>query len=158
MARLSQAQARRLGIAPAPKSKPKKPRRVYQTKALWDAAGLLDGTLLITIPASMPSLNEWSRWHWAKQKRYLDRLTQDLTMLVMAFRLPRLEKARVEVIHYHRVRRRRDPDNAVPKFLLDALRYAGVLADDNAGVLELPEPVFRVDRERWRTEVLIRRK
>ncbi len=73
----------------------------------------------------------------------------------MALNVPKFKKARVEVTHYFPVRRTRDKDNATPKALLDALRYAGVIAEDNSDVLELPEPVFKLDRQAWRTEIKV---
>jgi hypothetical protein len=68
---------------------------------------------------------------------------------------PHFSKARLQVCHYHRVRRKRDEDNLAPKFLLDALCQAGILADDNTEVLSLLPARFEIDRSAWRTEVYI---
>jgi len=43
-----------------------------------------------------------------------------------------------------------------PKQLLDAMRKADILADDNAQVLRLLPVEFRVDKQRPRTEVFVR--
>ncbi|MHB8122622.1 MAG: hypothetical protein ACYDG4_10755 [Desulfuromonadaceae bacterium] len=154
MVRLSLKEARALGFIPG-SIKPKKPKRLYVSKAQWDARRV-DGGIVLTAPENMPSLNEWKKWHWAKQKRYLNILSESLTALAMVLGRPRYEKARVEVVHYFRTSRRRDSgDNYAPKFILDALRYAGVLEEDNSEVLKVPEPIFRVDKECYRTEIWI---
>lgn len=47
-------------------------------------------------------------------------------------------------------------DNYTPKQLLDSMRKAGILADDNADVLRLLPVEFQVDKDRPRTEVFVR--
>lgn len=154
MNQMTAAEARALGLIPGG-STTKKPKRVYVSKARWDA-WRVDGGIVLVVPENMPSINQWKDWHWAKKKRFLDRLTENLTSLAMVLGWPRYEKARVEVVHYFRTSRRRDSgDNYAPKFILDALRYAGILAEDNSEVLQVPEPVFKVDKECFRTEVWI---
>ena len=154
MVRLSLKEAKALGFLPGI-AKPKKPKKVYVSKAKLDVRNV-DGGIVLVVPENMPSLNEWMRWHWAKKKRYLDRLTKNFTDLAMVLGWPIFQRARVEVIHYFRTSRRRDSgDNYAPKFILDALRYAGVLAEDNSEVLKVPEPIFRVDKECYRTEIWI---
>lgn len=116
----------------------------------------MTGGIVLVVPENMPSLNKWKKWHWAKQKRYLDMLTESLTGLAMVIGWPRYDKARVEIVHYFRTSRRRDSgDNYAPKFILDALRYAEVLAEDNSEVLKVPEPVLKVDKEYFRTEIYV---
>ncbi len=149
MTRLTVAQARKLGLLP-PKVKKK---RAKVTTARWDAQ-VADRHTIFIIPENTPSLNVWKRWHWSKQREYLQYLAEQIAKLVM-FNVPKFERARVEVTHYYRVFRKRDPDNQAPKFILDALRYAGVIAEDNSEVLELPEPEFMLDRQAWRTEVKV---
>lgn len=112
-------------------------------------------TVWICIPGEMPSLNERTRRHWAVNNRALIEMTANIQALVAVHRLPRFEKAEVRVVHYFRTNRSRDTDNYTPKQLMDSLRHAGIIADDNAGVLKLHPPEFRIDRERPRTEVWI---
>jgi len=154
--RLTLSQAKEMGIIPAPKSRKQRTGNVHITKAKWDAKRI-DGGIVLVIPESMPSLNEWKLWHWAKQQRFKSRLSDNITLLALTLNRPRFEMARVEVVHYFRTNRRRDTDNMAPKFLLDALHGAGVLVDDNSEVLELPEPVFKVDSTAWRTEIYVYR-
>lgn len=158
MTRISTRQAKALGIIPGPKVPAKKKQKAKkkepETAAQWDVR-VIPGGIWIQIPRIPPSLNEWSRWHWAKRDRYLKKLVWDLEWLVKAFGLPRFEAATVQVVYYFRTSRGRDKDNYSGKFILDALRYAGVILDDRAELISLPEPEFRVDRERSRTEIFI---
>ena len=152
MTRLTFAQARRVGLV---QKKGGGHKRLFKTsRAVWDCKKIPGGILFI-IPENMPSLNVWKRWHWAEQDRYLKELTENLKMLAISAGLPTMEKAKVEVTHYFRANNKHDKDNYTPKQILDSLRYARVIAEDNAEVLELPEPVFKIDREAWRTEIRV---
>jgi len=122
----------------------------------WDAKRL-PGGVWIQVPFSPVSLNEWKNWHWAKQGKYKDELAEAIGKLVLCFGLPKFERATVQIIHYFKVNRRRDPsDNYAPKFLMDALVRAGILEDDNGELVTVPVPELKVDKERPRTEVFIR--
>lgn len=151
MTRISQAQAQKLGIIPAKK----KPIKLVPKKyAKWDAEVTTNGTR-ITIPGELPSLNVWSRQHWTKRKEKLDNLTGNLRLLALAFKIPRYERPQVRVVYYFRTKRRRDPDNYAPKFILDALRYSGIIVEDNSEVLELLPVEFAVDAAMPRVEVFV---
>jgi len=154
MTRLSMKQASTLGIIQDSRKQKRAKKKEHKTSAQWDAQ-IIPGGVWIQFPKIPPSLNEWSRWHWAKRDRYLKGLISDLQRLVQVFRLPQFESATVQVVYYFRDARRRDKDNYSGKFLLDALRYAGVLLDDNANAVGLPEPNFQVDPEMPRTEIFI---
>jgi Holliday junction resolvase RusA-like endonuclease len=124
-------------------------------KAQWEII-ILPGCIKITIPENMPSLNVWKNWHWAKQGRHKEQLTQDLRFLWHRIARPApLEKARIGVVHYFPTSRRRDEDNYTPKFLGDALKGAGFIAEDNSEVLTWLKPIFRKDASAWRTEIFI---
>ena len=153
--RLTVKEARALGIIPEIRKKPaqKNPRCTAQ----WDAKITSDGVWL-QIPFLPPSLNEWKQWHWAKQGAYKRELTKAISGLKLAMKLPLFERARVQVVYYFPDDRDRDKDNYSGKYLLDALRNAGVITDDNSKVLGLPEPEFEVDRVRPRTEIFVRRR
>jgi crossover junction endodeoxyribonuclease RusA len=126
-----------------------------QTLAKWDAEKREDGVFLV-IPVIHPSVNVWKDWHWAKRDRYLRELTENITWLVLAKKLPLTRKATVEITYFFPDRRRRDTNNYTPKFLLDALVYAGLILDDNAKEIRQPEPRFEIGGEYFRTEVYIK--
>ena len=155
MTRLSVKQARAMGInipGPAPKSRAQPKVQLHQVQ--WDATAIPGGVWL-QIPQIPPSLNEWKNWHWSRQSRYKQELTDAIKLLTLAARLPKYERATVLIKYYFPDGRARDKDNYSGKFLLDAIRYAGIIADDNSGVIDLPEPVFEVDQLRPRVEVFI---
>jgi Holliday junction resolvase RusA-like endonuclease len=147
MIHLTTAEAAALGLT----KRSKRPKPVPNT---WEAR-VDPGRIWISIPDVPPSLNEWSRQHWSERDRRVEEMSTDLTRLRLVFQIPRMEKPRVQLVYYFATRRHRDPDNYCGKFLLDGLRHAGVIVDDNAEVLQLPQPEFKVDRERARTEVII---
>lgn len=123
----------------------------------WDAKVNLGPPLSIWIcvPELPPSLNEWSRKFWTARHEMVLEMTNNLRLLALAKKIPRVEKAEVQLVYYFRDNRRRDPDNYAPKGILDGLRKSGIIAEDNARVLRLPQPEFRVDRLQPRTEVWI---
>lgn len=123
----------------------------------WDARveSTSPPSIWICIPTLPPSLNEWSRKHWRVRHRAVEEMTNNLRLLALAVNMPKIERAEVRLVYYFRDRRRRDPDNYAGKFILDGLRKAGIISDDNAGVLRLPQPEFMVDRQAPRTEVWI---
>jgi len=124
----------------------------------WEARveGKSPLSVWLCIPALPPSLNEWSRQHWRVRHRAVEEMTDTLRLLAIEAGSPKFERAEVQLVYYFKHQRRRDPDNYVPKFVLDGLRKAGIIADDNAEVLRLPQPEFRVDRARPRMEVFIK--
>jgi Holliday junction resolvase RusA-like endonuclease len=147
--RLTAAQAARLT-----KRQGVKLTKLRPTAATWDAT-VSPGRIWISIPELPPTLNEWSRQHWSVRSSEVARLSSDLTMLRLKYKIPITARPRVQVVYYFSMKRRRDPDGYTPKFLLDGLRYAGIISDDNADVLQLPQPEFRIDHEKPRTEIYI---
>jgi len=148
--RISTAEARAMGLLP---DKKLKPVRISSVK--WDAR-LIPGGVWIQIPFVPPTLNVWKDWHWAKQGRYKKDLIAAVRGMVIAMRLPRYQRATVQIIYYHGTRRRRDPvDNYAPKFLMDALVKGGVLTDDNGDLVKVPTVGMEFDAVRPRTEVFI---
>jgi Holliday junction resolvase RusA-like endonuclease len=154
MTRLSIAEAMAKGYIP---KKKKQPAIAKPTKAKWDAEVTPKG-VRITIPGELPSLNVWCRWHWAKRKDKLDNLTRCMRLMKQAFKIPRYELPQVRVVYYFRTRRKRDMDNytAALKPVLDAMRYAGIITEDNSEVLELLPVEFVVDKDAPRVEVRIK--
>jgi len=132
-----------------------KPVTLPLAQVQWDA-WKVQGGIWIQVPFPPVSLNEWKNWHWAKQGRYKKELTKAISDLVLFFKIPTYEQATVQVIHYFRTNRLRDPqDNYAPKFLMDALVRAGILEDDNGELVKVPTPELLIDKERPRTEVFI---
>lgn len=126
-------------------------------KQNWEARVKAGPPLQVTIniPILPPSLNVWARKHWRIRHQQIDAITEGLKLLAIEKQIPCIERAEVRLTYFFRDKRRRDPDNYVGKFILDGLRKAGIIADDNAEVLKLPQPVFRVDPANPRTEINI---
>lgn len=131
-------------------------RKMYAADYDWGASIEPDGSVSLTIPGDPVSLNQWARQHWAKTRKMLLKMTAEMQILKSMHGLPCFDKAEVRIVYYFRTNRRRDQDNYTPKQLLDAMRKAGILADDNADVLRLLPVEFQVDKERPRTEVFVR--
>lgn len=143
-----------MGIMDAQKKRGGK--RVPRTTAARLGAERIEKGVKIVLPENMPSINVWKDWYWTKQWRFKKYLTQILSDLTLVVGRPRYAMARIEITHYHAVVRNRDSgDNYAPKFLLDALRYAGFIQEDHSGVLQVPEPQLLIDRLAWRTEIKI---
>ena len=150
MTRLSEKQARALGIIPGPKKKQKRRQSVQ-----WDAK-VFPGGVWLQVPFVPPSLNVWKNWHWGRQGRYKKDLYQAVKSLAMAMKLPKFGRAEVQIVYYHATNRRRDPaDNWAPKFLMDALVQGGILEDDNGDLVDVQPVDMRVDTERPRTEIFV---
>jgi hypothetical protein len=112
--------------------------------------------LWLQVPFVPPSLNDWVNWHWGKQRRYKQDLTDAVCGLKVAMKLPKFYRATVQIIYYHSTNRRRDPaDNWAPKFLMDALVQGGILVDDNGDLVKVPPVGMEFDPGRPRTEVFV---
>lgn len=120
----------------------------------WDACKVTNGYWL-TLPLIPLSQNEYLCWHWSRRKGYLDELTENMAWLALAFGIPCFIQAKVQIIYIFRDHCRRDKDNYNGKFILDALKNARILVDEQASLIKLPEPVFAVDHCRPRTEIWI---
>lgn len=149
MIRLTPGQAQKLGVI-----KTKKPHKPVFTKAEWETISL-SGCVKLTIPENMPPLNVWKKWSSWKYAKYLKYLTEQVMKLYNKAKPTTLERSRILIIHYHRVKRNRDDDGYAPKFLMDALKYAGFIQDDNHDVCEQMRPEFKKDATHWRTEIYI---
>lgn len=150
MTRLSLAQARELGILPKREKRPK-----LRTAVQWDARVILGG-VWIQIPEIPPSLNVWKNWHWSKQNQYKQDLYDAIGKLKLAFHLPQIKYARIDITYYFPTKRGRDlTDNFAPKFLNDALVKGGLLVDDRTEYIGLPNLRAEIDRERPRVEITI---
>jgi hypothetical protein len=89
-----------------------------------------------TIPVVPPSLNEWKKWHWAKQRKAREAFQEQVWAALNEHgnRCPRgLERVELRFALSFRVARRRDADNfgaLLHKFTQDVLVQQGVIPDD----------------------------
>lgn len=66
-----------------------------------------------------------------------------------------IEECSMKFVSYMPSRRRADPDNMVPKFILDGLVESGFLKDDDSSHLRELSLACSYDKERPRTEIEI---
>jgi Holliday junction resolvase RusA-like endonuclease len=117
----------------------------------------------LIIPDTPPSLNKWSRMHWAKAANIKKQWEADIfyTFLSTSQILTKKEKdfpymkAKIKIIYYFKTRARRDIDNMNQKFLLDGLVKAGIIADDSTKVIGQVEIQPDYDKDNPRTEIII---
>lgn len=102
---------------------------------------------VLTIPYTPPSLNDWMRWHWAKQERARQKFQEDVNFLLREkgnvcprpLATPLLLRA---VVMRPGVRRRDSDNYATPlfKWLQDVLVLAHYLPDDTADLVRYESP------------------
>jgi Holliday junction resolvase RusA-like endonuclease len=114
----------------------------------------------LTIPGIPPSLNKWSRMHWAQASSIKKQWEQDIYYLSSDQRYKHREKlpltqAKVRIRFFFKTHANRDIDNMNQKFLLDGLVKAGILADDNTKVIGQVEIIPEYDKHNPRVEVEI---
>lgn len=141
---------------------PKQPAKKGKAKArpkpgpLPSAWQLADRVVVLELSGVPPSLNDWMRLPGPLQHAAMQPWFEAIREAAAAVKAPRFGRARVEVLYWFPTDQRRDRDNFVPKFLLDGLRYAGVLEDDDFTHVELAGPWWAgVDAERPRTTIVV---
>lgn len=103
-----------------------------------------------------PSLNQMQRMHWARRKQIRDLWAEEIAVAAMEAGRPRFRRAQILLRLFYRTNRRRDLDNAIggpAKVILDGLKDAGVIEDDNVRAVRLMPPVIDVDRNNPRVEI-----
>lgn len=109
----------------------------------------------IVVPGRQhPSLNTWTRWHWAKKDRKKSEWVEEIGWLCKKYNRPKYKKALVEITYYFDNKHRRDKDNYTPKFIMDALVEAGIIADDNTDNVFLNWKI-KYDKENPRTVIRV---
>jgi len=108
-----------------------------------------------------PNHRSWSRGgaiNKAKQTKKQRHTTRDQILDSMPGDLP-WGRCEVLVTMYHKTRRQRDSDNAMAslKSMYDGIQDAGVVPNDTPEYMTRREPVFAIDKNEPRTEVIIRR-
>jgi hypothetical protein len=112
----------------------------------------------LSIPRVPPSNNILLRLHWAKRKALIDEWHGDIYWLVLEAGRQKFDVAKVEAVLYFAEKRRRDLANfcaSIDKLCLDALVYAGVLADDDSEHLPELTVRFGIDAKNPRTVLSI---
>ena len=91
-------------------------------------------TFTLALPPGLALLSLNDRGHWAARYRRSEALKKAAWALALSQRIPRLERVSVTVEYQPRDLRRRDGDNiaASAKALIDGLRVAGVLPEDDS--------------------------
>ena len=119
--------------------------------------------VILPIPhkALHPNHRSWSRggaFNKAKQTKKQRHTTRDQILDSMPGDLP-WGRCEVLVTMYHKTRRQRDSDNAMAslKSMYDGIQDAGVVPNDTPEYMTRREPVFAIDKNEPRTEVIIRR-
>jgi Holliday junction resolvase RusA-like endonuclease len=91
------------------------------------------------LPFVYPSLNKWTRMHWAEKKHIEDEFRDEVRWeiirnQILGFR----SRVSIQVTIYHPVNRHRDSDNFCYKWLKDALKGIVIIDDDPRYVEDLP--------------------
>ena len=111
----------------------------------------------IVIPDVPPSLNEWSKMHWAKVDKLKKQWEHDVYYCAYSQRPKKpIKYAKVKIIYYFKTNRARDlVDNYAPKFIMDGIVKAKILVDDRTDYIGVPELVPELDKDNPRTEIYI---
>ena len=110
----------------------------------------------ITIPKRQhPSLNKWTKWHWAIKSKEKKSWEHEIYHLCYEYGKPLLKNALIEITYYFKDARSRDKDNYTPKFILDGLVKANMIEDDNDSDIYVNWKIKK-DKENPRTEIKIK--
>lgn len=150
MLRLTAAEARKLGIVINKKTgrakiKHKRPESTVRQE---------NDILTVVIYDVPPSLNEWHGMHWAAKaeaKRQWEELLKALLRGQAIFRQPV-----VRIVYSFNIDRARDKDNMTPKWIMDGLVKAKVIADDNSKAVDVDWSIAPDVGEWCKTEIVIR--
>jgi Holliday junction resolvase RusA-like endonuclease len=116
----------------------------------------------LTLQGTPPSLNVWSRMHWAKAAKIKKQWENDILYTLLTTHALRAgeqfpyKKANIKITYYFATNRRRDADNLNLKFLLDGIVKAGIIKDDSTNVIGQVETSWGVDKAKPRVEIEIR--
>lgn len=106
-----------------------------------------------------PTLNQIKNMHWGTRRRLKELWQQEVALAAVRAGRPKFDKTEVQIVLYYDKARRRDQDNlmgSAGKFLLDGLRYAGVIPEDDLETVVLPEIMVKIDRENPRVEIWLK--
>lgn len=94
-----------------------------------------DQIMTLSVPRLPPGLNQWQRMHWI-EKGKLQKVWDSEVLTAWTRRKPRRVRkftgqVRVCVWLCFGTSKTRDPDNRIPKVILDALRHCDIIEDDD---------------------------
>ncbi len=119
----------------------------------------VDKQVTLVIPRRPPpSLNLLNRMHWGERKRHRDLWAEEIAVAAIEAGRPKFRRPLIQLRLYYPVQRRRDADNAIGgpgKLILDGLREAGVIEDDNSQAIHLQPPIIAVDPDNPRVEIVL---
>jgi len=110
--------------------------------------------MIIEIPDIHPSINTWKNWHWAVFSKEKKRWAEMIGWLCKGL-TPIEGRVFVTITVYFGTKHRHDYDNYTPKFILDPIVEAGLIADDSSMIITELRLKFKYDKDHPRTEVLI---
>ncbi len=96
---------------------------------------------------------EWVKAHGAASGAEPQPFVRDESLAAAARKAGNAKRVRVCVVSFRA--RLCDPDNLCPKYFIDCLRYAGLIADDTPDCISLEVRQVRCRRSEQRTEILI---
>jgi len=102
-----------------------------------------------------PSINQWMIMKRPAMNAMKQKWKDFMVWLVedQGYSNLRIERCDVEVMTYYYTNRRHDPDNSVPKFVLDGICDSGMLVDDDSKHIERLILRCGVDPANPRTEI-----
>lgn len=106
-----------------------------------------------------PTLNQIKNMHWGTRRRLKELWQQEVAVAAIQAGRPKFERTKVQIVLFYDIKRKRDQDNlmgSAGKFLLDGLRYAGVIPEDDLETVVLPEIMVKIDRENPRVEIWLK--
>jgi Holliday junction resolvase RusA-like endonuclease len=103
-----------------------------------------------------PSANRIRNLHWATRRELEWMWKEEVFYAVVNAGKPRFARARVQLKMFYAVKRKRDTDNVLGglgKAMIDGLRMANVIPDDDSETVEIAEPMLAIDRKNPRVEI-----
>jgi len=99
-------------------------------------------------PFTYPSWNEIQAMHWAARKKAHDKFQKDVGVILNSLHIqPFTKPVKIMIDLYFKKKRTRDIDNYGGKWILDAIRMAGIILDDSTKWVPAGPDVLIIDDE-----------